>query len=134
MKIGPAMMVVGGGAAVAGSFLAWITVKAMGQEQTIAGFQGDGKITVAAAGIAVVLGLIALAGKGVPKASLMIVGVLAGLAAAGVAGYDYMQMRKAADTVEKLGGSYTPGIGIYLVMAGGAIAALGALIRPKATA
>jgi len=123
MKIGPVLMLAGGGAGVVGAFLPWYKVG----EMTINGWDpGDGKIS-AGCGIAVVLlGLITLMAKGVPKVSLMIVGILAALGLAGVGVYHYIEDK---DKIAAIGG--TIGIGIYLTAAGGVLAVLGAVLRPK---
>ncbi|MCC6996846.1 MAG: hypothetical protein IT370_19700 [Deltaproteobacteria bacterium] len=125
MKIGPVLMLVGGGAAAASPFLPWITV--MNQSANFIG-TSDGKAILGCGVVVAALGLLALMGKGVPKASLMIVGILAGLGAAGLAGYDYNKIR---GLVSGSHGAASVGFGAYLGMIGGVLGVIGSVLKPK---
>ena len=127
MKIGPVLMIAGGAGLAAGTFTPWVTVKdVISKSGWVAG--ADGKVTLACGIIALVLGLVAATGKGAPKASLMIVGILAGLGGAGLAGYNYKLVR---DLIGRFGSSITVGIGLYLCMVGGLLVVVGSVLKPK---
>jgi len=152
-------VVLGGAAAVAGSFLEWfrihVNVKGLGlvaRTVTSKGIDGsDGKITLIAGLVAVLMGLLMLLwNSGGQRVAMGVVALLAGLTAAGLGGFDAATPRQRfidanapglatrtripLTTAKKLyEGLLRSGtvkvslaIGIFVVLAGGAVAALAA--------
>ena len=153
------LVVVGGAAAIVGSFLVWFRVhlglKGLGLvARTISskGIDGaDGKITLIAGVVAVLMGLLMFLWRsGGPRVAMGVVALLGGLTAAGLSGYDAATPQQrfidanapdlAAKThisramAERLyQGLFNSGalkislaVGVFVVIAGGAIAALAA--------
>ncbi len=96
-------VVLGGGAAVAGSFLEWFRVhyalRSLGlvaRSVTQKGIDGpDGKITLIAGAVVVLMGLLMfLWTSGSQRIAMGVVALLAGLSAAGLSGYDAMTPRQ----------------------------------------
>lgn len=138
-NIQPLHLVLGGaGLLLLGSFLPWATVsvKMAGAEaisRTVSGLDGDGTITLVLGIGALVLTLL----KNPPKAKLfaLIALILAGLAAL-IGFIDIFRLTKNSDAdaiMAATGGglSVTPGIGLILVIIGGAAAAFGSWQRWK---
>jgi hypothetical protein len=153
------LVVLGGVAAIVGSFLEWFRVhlglKGLGLvARTISskGIDGaDGKITLIAGVVAVLMGLLMfLWSSGGPRVAMGVVALLGGLTAAGLSGYDAATPQQrfidanapelAAKThiplaqAERLyQGLFNSGalkislaVGVFVVIAGGAFAALAA--------
>ena len=138
-NIQPLHLVLGGaGLLILGSFLPWATVsvKIAGVEamsNTLHGLDGDGTLTLVLGIGALVLTLL----KNPPKAKLfaLIALILAGLAAL-IGVIDIFRLTRNSDAnaiMAATGGSMsiTPGIGLILVIIGGAAAAFGSWQRWK---
>jgi hypothetical protein len=90
------LVVLGGAAAIVGSFLVWFRVhlglKGLGLvARTVAskGIDGsDGKITLIAGVVAMLMGLLMFLWDSGPRVAMGVVAVLGGLSAAGLSGYD----------------------------------------------
>jgi len=131
-----AWVFLGGGIAVfIGSFMTWVKVTAVFiGTVTLAGTEGDGKITVGAAVVIMAGGLLVLQAK--PKRWLSGLGVLAGLVSLGTATYDLWEVftsdvtGKFGDKTQKLG-TISPGTGLYLTFAGSLVAIVGAFIATR---
>jgi hypothetical protein len=155
------LIVLGGAAAIVGSFLEWFRVH-LGRAglglvaRTISskGIDGsDGKITLIAGVVAVLMGLLMLLWtSGGPRVAMGVVALLGGLTAAGLSGYDAAtQKQRVIDALapqlatrtriplamaERLyRGLFNSGalqstlaVGILAVLAGGAVAALAAAV------
>ena len=131
-------MLGGAGLLILGSFLPWATVsiKIAGTEamsHTVGGMDGDGTLTLSLGIGALVLTLL----KNPPKAKLfaLIALILSGLAALiGVIDIFRLTRNSDADAIMAATGgglSITPGIGLILVIIGGAAAAFGSWQRWK---
>jgi hypothetical protein len=149
-KAGPGSLlaVVGGVLAGLGSFLAWAKVSAQGLDVSAKGTDGsDGWITLVAAIVLILCGLLALQGAG--RKVVAVVAVLAGLVAGGLALYDALTAKDTiidktaeevagslgvpkADAVAMINAAIDAGqidlslaFGIYLVIGGGALGLIG---------
>jgi len=143
---------VGGGIMIVGSFLAWAEVSGGGTSVTAKGTDGnDGWITVAAGGVLVLVGIAWLV-RGAGKKALAVLAILAGLVGGGVGLYDAVtakdstldgaaeelavqfgqpvsDVRALLDQAIDAGQiSISLSIGIYLVIAGGAIGIVGGIV------
>lgn len=107
-----------------GSLLDWATVKTIFGEIGVAGTEGDGVLTLVAAGLALVL---FLASK--PKA-----GAVVALLGTAVAIYDFANLTSTFAGSSD-GASASVGIGLYLCVIGGAAASIaGFMTKPSAVA
>jgi hypothetical protein len=82
--------IVGGALAAVGSFLAWASVSAAGQQVTAKGTDGsDGYITLVAGIILIIYGVARLTGNAMgTKKAMAVIAIVAGLVGGGVAVYD----------------------------------------------
>jgi hypothetical protein len=145
--IAPLLTIVGGAIAVIGSFLTWFSLSGLLEGSAKGIDASDGWITFTAGLIAAAAGLAALARGG--RRALGVLAILGGLAAGGVGVLDATTIRdQLADEIsEQTGASaddvrvqidqavdagqleVTIGIGLYLVIAGGAVALVGGLMQ-----
>jgi hypothetical protein len=149
--IGPVLAVVGGALLVVGSFLAWAKVSGGGVSVSAKGIDGsDGWVTVIAGAVALAVGIAAMRG---PRRALAILAILAGLAGGGLGVYDALTAKDsvldaAAEEIAP-GFGATPeevrgllddaidagqleislSIGLYIVIAGGALALVGGALQ-----
>jgi hypothetical protein len=149
--IGPILAIVGGALLAIGSFLPWAEVSGNGVSSSASGIDGsDGFVTVVAGAVAIVTGIVAMrAGRRL----LAILAVVAGLVGGGLGVYDALtaedsvldtaaeeiapqfgvtpeQVRTLLD--EAIAGgelSVSISIGLYVVIAGGALALVGGAIQ-----
>ncbi len=145
--IGPVLMLLGGAVLALGSFLTWITFSGPDVNETGTGIDGgDGWITFGAAVILVAAGVAALKAG---RRALAVLAILAGLVGTAVGLYDATTARgQLADEVAEQNGisseqarelvdqvldsgqfELSIGIGLYLVIAGGAIGLVGGVIQ-----
>lgn len=121
------LAVVGGAVGLVSLFLTWFALKG-GDSITAWAMTGandvlkskDPYLLLAAAIVAIVAGVVMFMGKGRP--AVQVLALVAGLAVVGVAIRDWMSV---ADLVNDTGGQIDGGIGYYLAIAGGAVAAVG---------
>ena len=169
--VGPVIAIVGGIITALAAFLAWATVSLSGTvdvagqqlpvpniSESISGiYSTDGKITVVAGILGVILGLVAMSRSGSARKGIGIVLILAGLVAGGLGIYDTVQAtnlaENAADEIRSgVSGSLgvvppeqqaqvddlinqmidkldiSVGIGLYLTIAGGALLMIGGIM------
>jgi hypothetical protein len=119
----PSVWVIGGAAAaVLGSLLPWATVSAGLFSRTVNGTGGDGTATLVAG---IILGVIGWSLRQMPPGrGALIATALISLAVLCVGVYDYHDVQQ----VHGANISVSIGIGLYLVIAGGALGFTGALI------
>jgi hypothetical protein len=148
--IGPAAMLVGGALLVLGSFLTWFTFTGPDVSESGNGIDGgDGWITLGAGVVVIAAGIAALKAG---RRALGVLALLAGLVGAGVGLYDALSARdqlseevavqngiseeQARQLVDEVLDSdqyeLSIGIGLYLVIAGGAIGLVGGLMQAAA--
>jgi hypothetical protein len=137
-KFGAFVGLIGGVLAVVGSFLAWVKIAPTNDvAYTVTGWKlsGDAKIDLAIGAVAIVLAVLVLGGQLRGLVRLLL--ALGGIALVGLAINDtYDILKKLPD---RLVGSFPdggakitgPGIGLILVIAGGALMILGALMMKK---
>jgi Tryptophan-associated transmembrane protein (Trp_oprn_chp) len=149
--LGGILALVGGALLVIGSFLDWAEVSGTGTTVTASGTEGmDGWITLVAGAIALVVGLAMM--RGVGKRAVGVLAIVAGLVGGGVGVLDALTAKDsvldsaAEELAREFGGSVeemralldaaidagdlgvTVAIGLYLVIAGGALAIVGGVI------
>jgi hypothetical protein len=150
--IGPVLAIVGGALLVVGSFLDWAKVEGGGGiSSSASGMDGsDGWITLASGAVAIVVGLVAFRAG---RRALAVLAVVAGLVGGGLGLYDALtaedsvldaaaeeiapqfgasveEVRTLLDQAIDAGEiSISLSIGLYLVIAGGAIAIVGGLLQ-----
>jgi Protein of unknown function (DUF2510) len=116
-----------------GSALAWAKVEAGLFSRSIAGTDGDGKITIA---IAAVVGVAALVGmlRAPVSGGAVILALVGGIAAGGVAVYDIVNVNNKIDEVSSATSLVTAsvGIGLYVCVGGAAMIVVGALMVSSA--
>jgi Protein of unknown function (DUF2510) len=116
-----------------GSVLAWAKVEAGIFSRSIAGTDGDGKITIA---IAALVGVAALVGmlRTPVSGGAVIVALVGGIAAGGVAVYDIVNVNDKIHEVSATTSLVTAsvGIGLYVCAAGAAMIVVGALMVSSA--
>jgi hypothetical protein len=124
-KAGPIVMLVGGGLVLIGSFLPWATVTTVFGTISVAGTNGDGKITLGV-GLAIVLvSILELTGT----SGARILNIVIGVVAAGIGVLDY------ANVSERIAGASSDvaqaavGVGLYAVIAGGIAVIVGGFIK-----
>ena len=155
------LVIVGGAAAIIGSFLVWfrvhLSLKGLGLVARTVSSKGidgsDGKITLIAGVVAVLMGLLMVVwSSGGPRVAMGLVALLGGLTAGGLSGYDAATPQQrfidanaselAAKTRISLAqaerlyqGLFNSGalkislaLGIFLVIAGGLVAAIAAAV------
>lgn len=148
--IGPALMLVGGALLALGSFLTWFTFTGPDVSESGNGIDGgDGWITFGAAVVLLAAGIAALKAG---RRALGVLALLAGLVGAAVGTYDALSARdQLADEVAVQNGisaeqarqlvddvldsddyELSIGIGLYLVIAGGAIGLVGGAMQVMA--
>src|SRR5262245_52527187 len=119
-------MAIGGGLVVIGSFMPWASVTSIFGTISIAGTQGDGKITLVLGLIIVVLAILELSGTaGGIRWVTLIFGFLA--AGAGVLDMTNVSSRlgeAASDVVQP-----AVGVGLYAVVAGGVAVIAGGFLK-----
>ena len=148
--VAPILMIVGGALAAIGSFMAWANVTVSDVSATAEGTDGsDGYITLIAGILLVIVGVVSFRGG---RRALAVLAILAGLIAGGVGVYDAVtaedsvldavaeqvapQVGATVDAVRAvLQQSADAGdldiklqVGLYLVIAGGALGLIGGLI------
>lgn len=125
---GTIAMLAGGAAIIGGSVAPWAQVSAGIFSRSIGGMDGDGKLTLAAGVLIVILALVASASPG-RGASVTV--LLLGLVAGGIAIYDTVNVADKAQQAENTSSLVTANVGwgLYVVMGGAAIALVGALMR-----
>jgi hypothetical protein len=121
-------MLVGGLLLVGGSLAPWAQMSVLALERSVGGLDGDGKLTIVAGVLIVVLVLTAVATKAA-KGSAIAIALLA-LVAGAIAIYDTVDVNDKAHQAEALSPlvSATVGWGLYVVMTGAGIALVGALV------
>lgn len=145
MPIGSVLAIVGGALLVVGSFLVWVSLSGGGFSESTTGVDGsDGWITFVAGLVAIAAGFLAIRSG---RRALAVLAILAGLAGGGLGLYDALTVRDsiAEELAPQLGVSVeearagvdllvdsgqldiSMGIGLYLVLAGGALAFIGGL-------
>ena len=137
-RFGAFVGLIGGALAIVGSFLAWVKVApANDVSYTVTGWNlsNDAKTTLIVGAVAVVLAVLVIGGQ--LRGLVRLLFALGGIALIGVAVYDtYDILKKLPD---RLAGSFPdggakitgPGIGLILIIAGGALLILGALMMRK---
>lgn len=128
-----AIVVMVGGAVVAiGSFLPWASIATGLGSASIDGITGDGKITVVLGGVIALLGLLAIERPvSVARSGAM---MLLGVAAVAFGVWEYSNVQAKVDDVASDVVRASVGTGLYLVIAGGVIAIVGAALLPRPTA
>lgn len=147
MPIGPILAIVGGALLAIGSFLAWVTLSGGGLSETASGIDGsDGYITLVAGVVAIATGGAAMRAG---RRALAVLAIVAGLVGGGVGLYDALSVRdQIADEIASQQGipadqaraaidalidsgqlDLSMGIGLYVVIAGGAIAIVGGVLQ-----
>jgi hypothetical protein len=125
-KAGPALAAVGGGLVLIGSFMPWASVATAFGTVSIAGTEGDGKITLAIGLAMVLLSVLELTGNvmviGLPT---RILGLIAAFIAAGVGGYDLVNVGENLSSVSSQFARASIGVGLYAVIGGGVVAIVG---------
>jgi hypothetical protein len=127
-NLGPILMLGGAVLAAIGSLLPWANIRTIFGSIGVAGTDGDGVITLAAA---VVLALLALLLLLQPQRAGSVTMYAAGLCAvliAGVGVYDFSNVSDGISEASGDGVSASVGAGLYLVVLGGAAAIVGALM------
>ena len=138
-----ALQIIGGVVAVIAAFLSWAALSANGISITVNGMGnisglpagtatpdtgiGDGALVIAAGVLAILGGVLLIAVK---KGALSTIGLIGGLGALALGIYEMTQVNDAISQFEALGqgASGSVGIGIWLVIAGGAVALIGAIL------
>jgi uncharacterized membrane protein YidH (DUF202 family) len=112
-----------------GSVLAWAKVEAGIFSRSLPGTDGDGKLTVALAGVVGLIAVVALLKRPVATGAVIAVG-LGGLAAAGIAIYDIVNVNGKIDEVTSRTSLVTAsvGVGLYVCVVGAALVVVGALM------
>ena len=123
----PAPWIIAGGGllAIIGSVLPWGTVRSAFGQVDVSGTEGDGVLTLVLGLVVGALGLSSLAGA---RRVLAIVALLPTVGIAGIAAYDLANITEVAD---ELSGSFvqvSAGPGLWVVLAGAAVALVGAII------
>jgi hypothetical protein len=133
------LIIVGGGATIAGALLPWAKLRAaFVGELTVNGTEGDaGKVVLAVGAVIALLGLIALKPD---NRGAAVLALIAGIGAAGYCGYKATEVSDVVDTARGTTGVATASVGegIWIGIAGGVIAAIASLwylnTTPKAAA
>jgi hypothetical protein len=144
--IGAIIVIIGGALLAVGSFLTWLTLTGQGLDESASGIDGsDGWITLGAGAVAVVVGIVATRAG---RKSLAGLAIVAGIVGGGMGVYDAMTVRDqiADDVAEQTGATpdqaraaidelidgglmeLSMGIGLYLVIGGGALALVGGVV------
>jgi hypothetical protein len=148
--IGAVIAILGGVLLVVGSFLSWVELSGGGVTETVSGIDGDdGKLTLAAGVIVILVGLVGLRFS---RRVLAVAAILVGLVGAGIGLYDALTAKDAAldafaeavagDLGVSVGDARAAldlaieggqldisiSIGLILVIAGGAIAVIGGVL------
>jgi hypothetical protein len=116
---------VGAGLLAVGSFLPWVSVRTIFGTISANGIDGDGKITLAAGALAVLL--IATC-TGERNRAGLIVGALASAAGTAVAVYDLVNVSSKAADLNNEYAHASAGWGLYVCAIGGAAGFIGAMI------
>ena len=120
-SMGPILGLVGGGLLLLGSFMPWASIASGFGSIGVAGTEGDGKITLFLGLGIVVFGVVSLtSGR-----RLAVLQVLVSLAAGVVAGIDMGNMSSKIAAVNTGFVHASVGTGLYLVLAGAIVAAVG---------
>jgi hypothetical protein len=153
-SVGAILAIAGGGLLAIGSFLAWAEVSGGGTSVAAKGIDGsDGYITLGAGVVALLVGILLLRQA---KRALAVLAIVAGLIGGGVAIYDALTAKDsvldsaAEELAPTLGASpdqvrvlldeaidagqlsISLAIGIYVVIAGGALALVGGILSVRA--
>lgn len=138
-RIGALIAVIGGALAILGAFLDWMTLTPTGQAGiTFSGWtlSDDAKIVLALGAVGIIAAFIVLGG-GLRNLMRLVIAVV-GIAVVALGAYDlYDIIENLPDALTAVGVSgveiTAPGIGLILVMAGGAVLIVGALaiVGPK---
>jgi hypothetical protein len=125
-RAGPAIAAVGGGLVLIGSFMPWASVATAFGTVSIAGTEGDGKITLVIGLVMVLLSVLELTGNvlivGLPT---RVLGLIAAFGAAGVGSYDLVNVSNNLSSVSSEFARASIGIGLYAVVGGGVTAIVG---------
>lgn len=132
-RFGAAIVLLGGAGAIVGAFLEWMTITPeLADTVSLDGWalSDDAKIALGLGAVAVIAAVVVLAGIG--RSVLRIVAAILGILLVGLGAYDtYDILQKLPDELEEAGVSgveiAAPGLGLILIIAGGAIVLLGAL-------
>jgi hypothetical protein len=148
MPVGSVVAIVGGALLAVGSFLVWVSLSGGGFSESTTGVDGsDGWITFVAGLVAILAGFLAIRSG---RRALAVLAILAGLAGGGLGLYDALTVRdsiaeelapqlevsveEARAGVDLLVDSgqldISIGIGLILVLAGGALALIGGVLLP----
>ena len=120
-SIGPILGLIGGGLVLLGSFMPWASIMSGFGNISVAGTEGDGKITLFLGIGLVILGVVSLtSGR-----RLVVLQVLVSLAAGAVAGIDMGNMSSKIAGVASPFVHASVGAGLYLVLAGAIVAVVG---------
>lgn len=135
-RFGAVIGLLGGVAVMVGSFLAWMKiVPTGGTTQLINGWDlsDDAKITLAVGAVAALLAFVVLGGTGRRLVRLLF--AVAGIAALALSGYDSYDILKRVPKRADILAAYPEGakitgpwIGLWLIMGGGVLLLLGALV------
>ena len=120
------LALVGGVAVVVGSLMPWATITAIFGTISVAGTQGDGTITLVLGGVLGVLALLDLVGT-TSISKWLYVGF--GVAAAGVGGFDWVNLSQRLGEAQSEFVQASVGIGLVIVVGGGILAVVGGLVR-----
>jgi hypothetical protein len=123
LSVAAMLALLGGVLMAVGSVGPWVTTFVV----SVSGTQGDGQITLAAAGAAIVFTVLASTrqGGGVSIALALV----AGLAGGAVGVYDFNNIHNKLQGIERLG---SVGWGLYAVIAGAALIVVGAAFSANA--
>jgi hypothetical protein len=121
---------VGGGLVLIGSFMPWASVATAFGTVSIAGTEGDGKITLFIGLVMVLLSVLELTGNvlvvGLPT---RVLALIAAFGAAGVGGYDLVNVSNNLSSVSSEFARASIGVGLYAVVGGGVVAIVGGFMN-----
>ena len=124
----PAILTMVGGILVAaGSLLPWATVSSGFGSISLNGIEGDGKFTLAVGAALTLVGYLRFVGGG----SKALLTLLLSIAALGLGLIEYANASKVLDAAGSEFARTSIGIGLYLILLGGAVALFGALRRGR---
>ena len=128
-----AVALLGGVGIIVGSIAPWATVSAGVFQRSVAGMDGDGKITIALGIVVALFALIAMTSTS--SRAFAILMLLAALAAGAIGIYDTVNVSDKANEAESFSEyvSASVGWGLYVVIGGSTIALIGALMLLNAT-
>lgn len=133
-RLGAILVLIGGAVALVGSFGEWMKMKPdWADAVTLNGWtlSNDAKVIAVLAGVAIVAAVVVIAGN--LRGPIRVLSVIIGIVIVGLAAYDtYDILQRLPDSLENSGVQgveiAAPGIGLILVLAGGVVIILGALV------